>query len=178
MKTTKKPSIFDDAKGITKDNIEAKAFNIISKIKKLFLNAYTGTLLFAFLVIAFLGAFLFMYEYPKTSLLITGIVCFWVLKDNIYLRIKLFILTMREKAKNKKINKLKKVSVILLFPLFFIGCGNKNVVIDKTDTMIEGRYIAIYVFEGCEYIGSMHGSSSDFLTHKGNCKYCLIRNKK
>ncbi len=37
--------------------------------------------------------------------------------------------------------------------------------------------LRIYVIDGCEYIGTVTGIQSDFLTHKGNCKNCSINNK-
>jgi len=59
--------------------------------------------------------------------------------------------------------------------LFMVGCsrygdGKKKVNINNKD-------IEVYVIDSCEYIGSVWGSYSDFLTHKGNCKFCTERNK-
>jgi len=43
------------------------------------------------------------------------------------------------------------------------GCGMLN--------------IRLYVIDSCEYIGNIDESSHDFLTHKGNCKFCIERRK-
>lgn len=45
-------------------------------------------------------------------------------------------------------------------------------------TTIEGINFEIYVIDSCEYIGNISGTSGDMITHKGNCKFCLNRNKK
>lgn len=43
------------------------------------------------------------------------------------------------------------------------------------------RNLSVYVFDSCEYIGSLSaypsGSYSDFMAHKGNCRFCTERNK-
>ena len=36
----------------------------------------------------------------------------------------------------------------------------------------------IYVIDSCEYIGTVRGFQNDWLTHKGNCKFCTTRNNK
>lgn len=69
---------------------------------------------------------------------------------------------------------MKKVLVLVLF---LIGCETRNATIESTETTINGRDINLYVIDDCEYIGKVVPSQSDFLTHKGNCKYCLERNK-
>lgn len=40
------------------------------------------------------------------------------------------------------------------------------------------RTVYIYTIDSCEYIGSLYGAYGDVLTHKGNCKFCVQRNKK
>lgn len=34
-----------------------------------------------------------------------------------------------------------------------------------------------YVIDSCEYIGDVYGGSGNYLTHKGNCKFCIQRSK-
>lgn len=40
---------------------------------------------------------------------------------------------------------------------------------------IGDRNIEVYIVDNCEYIGWLKGYHSDFLTHKGNCKFCKER---
>ncbi|MDA3856430.1 MAG: hypothetical protein PF569_09295 [Candidatus Woesearchaeota archaeon] len=37
---------------------------------------------------------------------------------------------------------------------------------------IRDRIIYLYVIDSCEYIGFINAYRSDFITHKGNCKFC------
>jgi len=77
-----------------------------------------------------------------------------------------------------------KIIYLILAAIIFYGCEkapkqeiyptiNKIGVEDKSI-----RDIRLYVIDSCEYIGYVDMSSSDFLTHKGNCKFCAERNKK
>lgn len=47
-------------------------------------------------------------------------------------------------------------------------------VIDKIESITESQFreIRLYVIDSCEYIGYINVYQSDFLTHKGNCKFC------
>ena len=40
------------------------------------------------------------------------------------------------------------------------------------------RQIRLYIIDSCEYIGHINAFNSDFLTHKGNCKFCRSRSSK
>lgn len=87
---------------------------------------------------------------------------------------------------------MKKLNLIILFvSIIFCSCGNdpiKNLksideaypIIFKINGAFDTQYrnIRIYVIDSCEYIGNVSICSSDFLTHKGNCKFCAERNKK
>lgn len=46
-------------------------------------------------------------------------------------------------------------------------------------TAINGVGISVYVIDSCEYIGYIaygnEGSTANYLSHKGNCKYCAAR---
>lgn len=48
----------------------------------------------------------------------------------------------------------------------------------KATEMNREVYISLYVIDSCEYIGYVNAFSHDFLTHKGNCKFCAERSKK
>ena len=67
---------------------------------------------------------------------------------------------------------------VLLAVVFLISCETKNATIESTSTTINGRDFEIYVIDNCEYIGTIHGSNADVLSHKGNCKFCLARHAK
>lgn len=66
---------------------------------------------------------------------------------------------------------------LLVLSLLLFGCETRNARIETTTTTISGRNIDLYIIDSCEYIGKITGTQSDFLTHKGNCKYCTERNK-
>lgn len=97
-----------------------------------------------------------------------------------YLENKYKKLTKKESDFKSKIEKLKKMNVVLFFVLLlFTSCyDSRNVSIKNTDFEINSKIIYLYILDSCEYFGSVRGSHGDFLTHKGDCKYCLIRNKK
>lgn len=62
-----------------------------------------------------------------------------------------------------------------LIPLLFLfGCVEGNVETKSTHYTIDGvSAVKIFTIDSCEYIrvGSSWGS------HKGNCKFCIERNK-
>lgn len=69
-------------------------------------------------------------------------------------------------------------ALMLLIAFVITGCETKNAETRSTDITINGADITIYIIDSCEYIGYIHKSNADYLTHKGNCKYCAQRNKK
>lgn len=72
---------------------------------------------------------------------------------------------------------MKKIALLFL-AFLFCSCGEtKNATMQSTSTTINGRTIEIYVIDSCEYIGTVYLQNADFLSHKGNCKYCLKRKK-
>lgn len=71
---------------------------------------------------------------------------------------------------------MKKYLIVLA--VLLAGCESRNVTTSTTTTVINGRNIEIYTIDSCEYIGRVVGSSTDVLTHKGNCKFCEKRNFK
>lgn len=54
---------------------------------------------------------------------------------------------------------------------------NQNTKTIKSKYSINGCNLEIYVIDSCEYIGNVQNAYSDKLTHKGNCKFCKLRNK-
>lgn len=47
---------------------------------------------------------------------------------------------------------------------------------DNIDTNY-GFTTSIYIIDSCEYIGDTNGFRTLYLTHKGNCKFCAMRNR-
>lgn len=75
---------------------------------------------------------------------------------------------------------MKKLSKYLVFVLlvFLISCINKSDSVKiPTNLYIENFPITIYVIDSCEYLGYIR-NNGNFLTHKGNCSFCIERNKK
>ena len=72
--------------------------------------------------------------------------------------------------------KLKMIKLLLL-TIVICSCENENVEVKQTSTLINGREINNYIIDSCEYIGNIKGFNDDVLTHKGNCKFCIKRNK-
>jgi len=74
----------------------------------------------------------------------------------------------------------------LLVAVIFCGCGNETTKQNPTTSIHKIEYIdghvikniSLYVIDSCEYIGHISEYYSDFLTHKGNCKFCVERSKK
>lgn len=65
---------------------------------------------------------------------------------------------------------------ILLLSLFVIGCETttqNRPIKDK----IEGDNIDVLTIDSCEYIYIGKGNAS-WGSHKGNCRFCIQRNKK
>ena len=82
------------------------------------------------------------------------------------------------------------ISVILIV-IVFCGCENETTkkeltpidkiypIISKIEALdgVGVREIRLYVIDSCEYIGHINVFHGDFLTHKGNCKFCAERSK-
>jgi hypothetical protein len=93
---------------------------------------------------------------------------------------------------------IKKIIIIniTIFVLFFTGivmftgCNEKTstttgkpIVEEPINQIEDGEYISqrkmyTFVFDSCEYLGSLIGRENDICFHKGNCKYCEKRKKK
>ncbi len=77
---------------------------------------------------------------------------------------------------------MKYLMIILIVGFITYGCRQKypesminaEGVIETIDSHVR-REIKLYIIDSCEYIGHIEGYRSDFLTHKGNCKFCKAR---
>lgn len=59
---------------------------------------------------------------------------------------------------------------------------NTNVIYTKyvEDGIVDTeKHVFVYVIDSCEYIGNLEfvSTQSDYLSHKGNCKFCQKRNR-
>jgi len=68
---------------------------------------------------------------------------------------------------------MNKFAYVLLTSIILLGCEKDGEVVSS----LNDKDIKIYVIDNCEYIGDVRGGSRDFLTHKGNCKFCAERAK-
>jgi hypothetical protein len=73
-------------------------------------------------------------------------------------------------------------ALIILLTLVFVSCSGINShTVQPTKTLSEivpfGE-LTIIELDNCEYIAFQLGNHNGAVTHKGNCKYCLARNKK
>jgi hypothetical protein len=80
--------------------------------------------------------------------------------------------------KTKTLIKAGTILTLLLVSVIFCSCEEGNVATEKTTTILGNRRFEIYTIDSCEYIGTVTGSNTDVLAHKGNCKFCVERNKK
>lgn len=70
---------------------------------------------------------------------------------------------------------------LILLSVILIGCVNpdgKRVSHNYSGYNIGGFEINQFTIDSCEYVGVMNCGNANVLTHKGNCKYCIERNKK
>ena len=79
---------------------------------------------------------------------------------------------------------MKTKALILAALLMGSSCSEKNKV-NISEGMVVGSYgnamqtygMVVYTIDSCEYIGVLTGLNNDWVTHKGNCKYCKQRLK-
>jgi outer membrane lipoprotein SlyB len=68
----------------------------------------------------------------------------------------------------------------LLVAITLIGCINGDTPTDQNQRIIENSFastISVLTIESCEYVWVSVGHAGG-LSHKGNCKFCIERNKK
>jgi hypothetical protein len=68
---------------------------------------------------------------------------------------------------------MNKFAYVILASIILLGCEKDGEVVSS----LNNQDIKIYVIDNCEYIGDVIWGSRDFLTHKGNCKFCVERSK-
>lgn len=70
--------------------------------------------------------------------------------------------------------------LVLLVAITLIGCRNGDTPTDQNKRIIKNSFastISVLTIEGCEYVWVNVGYGGG-LSHKGNCKFCIERNKK
>ena len=76
--------------------------------------------------------------------------------------------------------KVSNTILLLFLSMFVISCGTTNMVVrqnvNNKVVSINGSPVWTYEIDSCEYIGQIESTSS-FLAHKGNCKFCAERQK-
>ena len=73
---------------------------------------------------------------------------------------------------------------ILICSFLILGCTSKNTesllppkepFITASHTQDRESPVYLFVIDSCEYLGYMNESFGDYLTHKGNCRFCIER---
>lgn len=67
--------------------------------------------------------------------------------------------------------------ILLLVALVFAG-SHELIKVRQLDETVYGnqQHLWVYQIDGCEYIGPGNfDSGTPWLTHKGNCQFCLVR---
>lgn len=67
--------------------------------------------------------------------------------------------------------------IIIILLVFVSSCSNDQQQIPKKTTQCNLSNPKIVEIDSCEYI-QYHNYLYESITHKGNCKYCIERNKK
>jgi hypothetical protein len=65
---------------------------------------------------------------------------------------------------------MKKIILLALTALMMAGCDVK-----QPDGTYRTDYYRTYIIDSCEYVGYVASSQYDFLSHKGNCRFCEER---
>jgi hypothetical protein len=68
---------------------------------------------------------------------------------------------------------MKKIILLALTALVMVGCDVK-----QPDGTYKPSSYRTYIIDSCEYIGYAAGTRSDYLAHKGNCRFCKERRQK
>ena len=69
---------------------------------------------------------------------------------------------------------MKKLLLLALTAMMMVGCDTEMP--DGTYRPVEGS-CKTYVIDSCEYFGLLDLGNANFLSHKGNCKFCAERRK-
>ena len=70
---------------------------------------------------------------------------------------------------------MKKIILLALTALMMVGCDER--LQDGTYRPHRGSY-KVYVIDSCEYYGILDNGNYNFLSHKGNCRFCKERRQK
>lgn len=68
---------------------------------------------------------------------------------------------------------IKKIILLALTTLVMVGCDVK-----QSDGTYKPYHYRTYIIDSCEYVGFAACSQSDYLAHKGNCRFCKERRQK
>lgn len=68
--------------------------------------------------------------------------------------------------------------ILLYITIVFTNCEQKYTIQNKNQAVSVNTTFQIIIIDSCEYIAYRFYRSNGLLTHKGNCTYCLNRNKK
>lgn len=68
---------------------------------------------------------------------------------------------------------MKKLILLTFISLVIVGCD-----IEQQDGTYKPYAYRTYIIDSCEYVGYATGSTSDYLAHKGNCRFCKERRQK
>jgi hypothetical protein len=66
--------------------------------------------------------------------------------------------------------------ILFLLSVLLVSCQDTTILETTTPYSFEGIDISVYTIDSCEYIGHLKGNAR-ILTHKGNCRFCKIRNE-
>jgi hypothetical protein len=82
---------------------------------------------------------------------------------------------------------MNKIYLILIPCIIFASCSEGNIKNSYKEKEVTKEFqvgdnikLESYVIDSCEYIGFIVAkrSNDNYLTHKGNCKFCAKRNQK
>jgi hypothetical protein len=71
---------------------------------------------------------------------------------------------------------MKHLLILIILLVTTVSCTNDPIPENIKIGSPAGQYLEIWVIDSCEYIYYDMGNAS-WGTHKGNCKYCKLRNK-
>lgn len=77
--------------------------------------------------------------------------------------------------KNKDMKNL--ITVFTMAMMVVLSSCNNNVETKTTTLFVDGSGVEVLIIDSCEYI-KIKGGNASWGSHKGNCKFCLTRNKK
>ena len=70
---------------------------------------------------------------------------------------------------------MKKLLLLALLAMIMVGCDKK---MPDGTYRTDGYSYRTYIIDSCEYFGVLDCGNGNFLTHKGNCRFCAERNRR